>query len=380
MSTWISLSKNDKSPYGTYVFYNGLKQFFPQANIKNNTKDIYDNEYLSNDIEDELYIVITPFLRLSKYDLEYLMEYVNRGNNLFITTFDIGDAFAKEINAKAASSYTGQFPFGNVGPFNMKQTLVTPVFTVPHIYSYPGQEMEGYFNKTDTSIARTLGTGTGGNVNFVHLKSGGGNLYIHLSPMSFSNYFLLYDNNSTYFEQIFSAFPKNIKSIIWDEYMEGTSFDNNNQRKRHKPNWFSAIMSIPAFRAGILTALFVLLLYTLIEMRRKQRVIPVINAPVNDSLEFVKTMGLLYYQRSDHQNLAHKMSTYFLDHLNGRYRIFAKELNADFVKEVSHKSGVNEPLVASIVQQMRLINSGEAISDIELIALQRNMEEFYNRE
>ena len=136
-------------------------------------------------------------------------------------------------------------------------------------------------------------------------------------------------------------------------------------------------MKNPSFRAGILTALALLLLYTIIEMRRRQRLIPVIQKPVNDSLEFVKTMGLLYYQRKDHQNLAQKMSAYFLEHVRSRHRIFAKELDDDFIKELSYKSGANETLVKNIVRQIKSVNNNEPINDTELIALQRNIEEFY---
>lgn len=378
ISTWITLSKNDKNPYGTYVFYNSLKKIFPLAKINSNTESVYGNTLLNGADKNSLYIILLPFLEIDEYELEELMHFVEKGNNLFVSSFYTNNAFERLIKVKTGAMYTSEHPFGNTGPYNMKQTLVGPAFAPGQTFRYPGQLMEGYFLKTDSTISRSLALGNNDKVNFIQLKRGNGNLFVHLSPMAFSNYFLLYDNNHRYFEQIFSLLPADTKTIIWDEYFTAERHDQ--ERKKSNPGWFTSIMKEPAFRAGILTALLLLIIYTIIEMRRRQRYIPVISPPVNDSLEFVKTMGLLYYQRKDHQNLAQKMSAYFLEHLRGRYKIFSRELNDNFVKEVSYKSGVSESLVSSIVQQVKRVNDNVPVSDTELISLQKNIDEFYDRE
>ena len=58
-----------------------------------------------------------------------------------------------------------------------------------------------------------------------------------------------------------------------------------------KKSWISVLFSYPALKAALLTAIFTLLLYVLLGMRRKQRYIPVLTKPKNDSLDFVKTIG-----------------------------------------------------------------------------------------
>ncbi len=91
-------------------------------------------------------------------------------------------------------------------------------------------------------------------------------------------------------------------------------------------------------------------------------------------------MGLLYYERGDHANLAQKMSAYFLEHVRSRYKIFAQTLDEDFVEELSYKSGVSESLIKDIVIQINRISNTGAYSDTELIALQKNIEAFHNNE
>lgn len=376
VDTIITLSKSDKRPYGTYVMYESLKKFFPGARLKPNKNELYKVNMNPDIDSSELMLIVQPFVSLYDYEINELLEFAEEGNTVFISTFDIGYDFENKLNAVTGNSYTNLFPFGNEGPFDMKETLKTPAFKTDQTFTYPGQVMEGYFFKTDATITRHLGFGNNNKVNFVQMKVGKGNLFLHLSPMSFSNYFLLYKENHRYFEQVFSLVPPKISIITWNEDYESTGRSGS---RPQKPNWFTAIMKNPSFRAGILTALLFLLIYTLIEMRRKQRSIPVIDPPKNDSLEFVKTMGLLYYQRNDHQNLAHKMSTYFLEHVRSRYRIFAKELEDAFVKELSYKSGAEASLVQSIIRQIKRVNEGATVSDTELIALQRNIETFYSR-
>lgn len=377
VSTWITLSKNDKNPYGAYVFYNSLKNFFPRATITSNTKFIYGNEQLSGQDNGKLYVIMLPFLEISDYELRHIMRFVEQGNNVFVSSFEIGHEFEKYIDVKTGGSYLGLYPLANSGPYNMIQTLERSVFQSSQIFTYPGQIMEGYFFKTDSTIARTLGRGTDGGINFVQLQKGNGNLFIHLSPLAFSNYFLLYKGNQQYFEQIFSLVPGQTKSIVWDEYFIS---QNDKKSKSQPPNWFRSIMKEPSFRAGILLALLIMLVYTLVEMRRRQRLIPVVKTPVNDSLEFVETIGLLYYQRKDHQNLAQKISAYFMEHVRSRYKIFAREMDENFVKELSYKSGTSEQLVALIVKDIKRVHNDVTISDAELIALQRNIEAFYEKE
>ena len=83
-------------------------------------------------------------------------------------------------------------------------------------YEYPGRRLSGYFFETDTSRAYNLGHDNLGNINFIKLKAGKGNIYVHQAPLAFSNYFLLHKNNMSYYETALSYLPKNKKQVVWD--------------------------------------------------------------------------------------------------------------------------------------------------------------------
>jgi len=234
--------------------------------------------------------------------------------------------------------------------------------------------MDGQFNTMSPSIAKEIGNSHLGKPNLIRLKKGKGSLYVHLSPLVFSNYFMLYDNNIQYFENLFSIFPSNTSVVIWDEFF--TPYRN----EPTKADWFNAIMSNTYFRSGILLALLLLLIYAVSEMRRKQRIIPIIPKPENASLNFVRTVGLLYYEKGDHLNLARKMSAHFLDHVRSRYKLFSRDLNQEFAKELSYKSGVQDRIVLEIVRQLNQLQTEGIVSETDLIILQKNMENFYHNE
>jgi hypothetical protein len=113
-------------------------------------------------------------------------------------------------------------------------------------------------------------------------------------------------------------------------------------------------------------------------MRRKQRQIPIVKRPVNDSLEFVKTIGRLYFEKADHRNLCRKMSGYFLDYIRTRYNIPVANRNEEFINVVSYKTGYPAEDLRTIVNFIYNIES-TSISDSQLKNFHRNLEAFYSK-
>ena len=67
-------------------------------------------------------------------------------------------------------------------------------------------------------------------------------------------------------------------------------------------------------------------LFMIFESKRRQRVIPVIEPVKNKSLEFVETVGQLYYQQADHASIAEKKIQYWLAYVRQRFNIPTTEL------------------------------------------------------
>ncbi len=377
----ISFRKKDKMPYGTYVAYESLKYFFPRATVSVNNKEPGYWDSLSNYEDKQALLIISPTFYASEFEMKKIIRFVEGGNDVFISAANVSEDVKNILNCSI--SYLDIYDIVSGQPIEqdtLEVSLINPPFRKSYNYMYPGMRLDCHFYKIDSAVTTVLGSDHGGNTNFIHLKAGQGNLYLHLAPMAFTNYFLLRDKNINYYEDILSVISPKTKTVVWDEYYlykkmtyEGRGDSSGGNR------WLKVLFSYPALKWAMITALLTLLLYVLLEMRRKQRYIPVITKPRNDSMDFVKTIGRLYYDKGDHKNLCRKMSAYFLEHVRNRYKLPTTELNDDFIKKLQFKTGVDESEIRGIVFFIRDMESAPAISNHQLHYFHKQLESFYNK-
>jgi hypothetical protein len=105
--------------------------------------------------------------------------------------------------------------------------------------------------------------------------------------------------------------------------------------------------------------------------------IPPHEKPTNDSLDFVKTLGRLYYDRRDHKNLAGKMGAYFLEHVRSTYKIITHTLDDDFIQSLHVKSGYPQPEIKKIVTKIEQFSEWPNISEERLADFHKSLELFY---
>ena len=369
----VTFRKKDKIPYGTFVAYESLKELFPGATILANKQEPGYWDSLSNYDAGQALIIVCPYFNASKYEIKKLIRFMEEGNDVFISAMKLSYEVTQLLKCDANSPDGLMYYFEqSEGSDRLSVSLTKPPFQKQSSYTYPGKRYDFYFYKLDTAVVTVLGQDKNNNPNFIHLKAGAGNLYVHLAPMVFSNYFLLHKNNIAYYENALSVISPNTTKVAWDEY-----YSIKKQESQKEPNWLSGFLKHPALKWALLTALFALLLYVLLEMRRKQRYIPVIKKPGNDTLEFVKIIGRLYHDKSDHKNLCRKMSSYFLEHVRSRYKLPTSELNEDFEKNLHFKTGVGQEEISGIVSFIRQLDSSDVISDKQLAWFHKHLEIFY---
>jgi hypothetical protein len=174
---------------------------------------------------------------------------------------------------------------------------------------------------------------------------------------------------------VFSILPQNISTIVWNEYY----LSKPKVVEDRDQGWFRVLMRHSSFRWGLLTAIGTLLLFILLEMRRKQRAIPELTSPKNDSLEFVKTIGRLYFDKVDHKNLAHKMGTYFLDYLRTHYKLPTHTIDESFIESVHIKTGYPLVDVTRLIRFIQFTETAPAVSEFQLADFHKQLELFYQK-
>lgn len=373
----LSFRKRDKIPYGTKVAYDNLAHLFPSASVVTERREPGNWDSLSTYSEEQALIIITPDFNPSETEMMNLMRFVQNGNDLFISAIRVSTAAEMLMNCKIFSPYYS-YTIGE--PDSMTVTVDLPAKGKTEKYSYPGHDLGYWFYDWDRNTSDVLGYHKNGKPDFIHMRTGSGNLYLHLTPMAFTNYFLLHKDNLTYYEKLMSVIPASRKILAWDEYYLYKR--NGSEPKR---NWLSVLMNLKnadgkkSFRVAIWVLLALLLVYTLMEMRRKQRYIPAMPAPRNDSLDFVKTIGRLYHDKGDHHNLARKMAAYFLEHVRNRYKLATNDLSDSFVSTLSFKSGVAEEEILRIVGYIRRLDQANVISVQDLASFHKQLESFYSK-
>jgi hypothetical protein len=372
----VSLWRNDKIPYGTFYAYENLPSIFPNADIEisKSSPDKYHGlnltESINNYDKDEgssAHIIISPQVQPDENELKALFNYVGQGNHLFISSFNISKSLLDSLNLKVAM-YSAYYKITDSLTIN----IISPVTYDSLDFTYPGRTMDNYFTSVDSSITNILGTNENGEINYVKLTyESGGSISIHLAPLAFSNFFLLHRNNKEYYDNALSYLPQNLNVIKWDDYFR------NRTQKRKNFSKLSAFLNNDILSWAFWLVVMLFAIIYLFESKRKQRIVPVIPPVKNASLDFVKTIGRLYFQRKDNKNLAMKMSAHFLDSVRNRYHISTSVLNNEFENKLAYKSDYDITAIRDIVYTIKTIPDQPYISDDELLSFNNKLEKLF---
>jgi len=376
MDEKITLRKQDKIPYGTYVAYHHLAHLFPDAAIYADRREPGYWDSLSNNIPKQAFIAITGRFYASKAEMKKLISFAENGNDVFVSARYLSQAADDILGCSSSSSDLSKYSDEEIDD-SMGISLSDPPFGKNREYDYPGKKFSSYFDKIDSTTTDVLGYDEQGHPNFIHLRAGKGNFYIQLEPLAFSNYFLLHNNNIGYYEKALSVIKQDVTKVVWDEYYLYKRSGNDKDVK--KKYWLNILLSYPPLKTAMFTAVIALLVYVLLEMRRKQRYIPFMATPKNDSLDFVKTVGRLYYDKGDHKDLCRKMAAYFLEHVRNRYKLSTVVLDDAFVKNLQFKTGAEEFELRGIISFIKYLDDVPAVNQNMLINFHKQLESFYKK-
>jgi hypothetical protein len=360
----VTLWRKDKIPYGTYVAYEDLKYIFPEAEITVNRGSPASFDQGEGR---KAYIIIGITMSPDEAELRAIMNFVGQGNQVFISAFEFGDSLLHTLNVKMADS-AGRFDQRD----SLRLSLYSPLNNDSLSFAYPGDPYDTYVRSVDSQYTTVLGRDRNGRPDFLKFGyKGGGAIYLHFAPMAFTNFFLLHKNNKAYFDNALSYIPASVKEVKWDEYFR---YDRNRDFSA-----FQYILANKSLRWAFWLILLLFLLVYLFESKRKQRLVPVIGQLRNNSLDFVKTIGRLYYQRRDNHNLALKMLAHFQDYVRKKYNMQASAMDGEFLERLAYKSGHGKEKLQAIVDDIRNLQERSELTEAELLGFNAKMEEFYKQ-
>lgn len=358
----ITFDYRHKAPYGCFVMNDLFHALFSDSIVYNN-ESVYDNDLIKKAAGRNL-VIITGQFDPDDAESGSLFDFVGKGNTAFISAQDIPDDFLDTLGLSVRSGTMDQPLFKQA---NVRLNFYNPVLKKDSGYVFRPVMMPSYFNVKKSFQGKLLGYDSLGRVNYVACRWEKGTFLIHTRPLVFTNLQLLY-GDPDYASAALSYLPD--QPLIIDRYFKPYRMINRS------PTRF--ILSEAPLRAAFYLILFVMLVYMILGSKRKQRTIPVIEPLKNTSVEFIQTVGRLYFKSENHTSIAQKKTIYFREFLRERYFISDISEEEDVIALIVAKTGVNETLVRKMVKRILYFEHQDNVSKALLMAYYHDMEEFYD--
>ncbi len=365
----INLNRNNKNPYGLFLAYHSLNYLFPEAalkDLKGNSRLTHLGNQLKKNEGRSLVIIIGYNLNFSNTEIDSLLSFARQGHQVLLSARNFSDSLLDRFHIALGPAH---------GPVEKKIQNIyirgenDKEKTFP--YQHYNENLSGSFTTPKAKRQQTissLGSDDVHESNYLVCPIGRGKIFLHAAPLAFSNHFLLQEQNRAYLSTLFSYISDPVHYIYWS---------GNNSRTTYHSNW-SVVWRHPSTRYALLISLFALLVFVIFQMKRRQKIIPVLPPLENTSVAFVETIGRLYYNKKNHSNLAEKMIQHFLDFVRNAYMLNTSLLDSSFIQSLSTKSGIPLNLVESLVQRIHEVHEDKKISSADLQQLYKEIQIFYH--
>lgn len=361
----ISLAHDDKNPYGSYA----LNEFLPALfETRNSYQTLYE---LKDSLRGgENLLILTTTFQPEREDAEALLHFVEEGGSALISAENFYGKFADTLGL-----HTRDYLFNdqNVNVLSGSDTarlhFSNPRLDTTTLYSYRRDNIHSFFYRADSVTPTVIARNDRGKPVTLLLKRGKGQMILNSTPLIFTNIHLLSGNNSRFASTTLSYLPR--KKIWW------TEFYHLGRMEARTPLRF--VLQNEPLRWAYYISIFSILGFMIFEAKRKQRIIPVIKPLTNTTVEFVATIGNLYFQRSDHKNLADKKILFFFDQIRSRFYLNTNLRDGHFIHALARKSGNSEENVNNLLNLIRRVQQKEVITSEDLVELNEKMELFWNR-
>lgn len=391
---------NDQ-PYGGMVLANLLQEVVGDEHFEVVSDTIYRQFDLDSFTLPSSYVYLGEELYLDSAELDFILQFVSMGNNAYIISedfhWDLLDTLLEDGDYD--EYYYGDY--GDLSDFmfwhedtianlDLAYTNSLPDTGVYCKYLYKHKTQDHYWRNFIRDIdaemdleVEYLGYMNEDYLNYLRVSYGEGAFYLHSTPLAFSNYYLIENDNFEYVKEVFADL--NTEKLLWDEINRNyqwvpSEWDHSDDKPDEGPLTF--IFSEPGLKWAWFLSLLGILLFIILGMRRKQRIIPVLESNDNTSIEYSETLSQLYIQQRDHRRLCQLKMTLFLAFIRERYGLRTnvqndKDARVKLMKKISVKSNVPEDQVQSIFERSDKLKVIFEVKNKELVEFHDQLEDFY---
>lgn len=363
-----SYYKADKIPLGTFVLHKLMEDSFKEDFIET---DLPPFEFLQQEDLNGTYVFINNELAFDKTELDTLLNWVSKGNNVFISANYLSEKLLDTLNLKMATEVS------------ISKITTEPLVKLVNKSISSGKTFHiekdlpvRYFSKIDTVSHTVLGvSGIYENsvkinkpqINFIEIPMEKGRIFLHTQPEVFSNFFLLAGENADYTSALLS-YLNDGEALYWDNYYKSGKHVNISPLR--------VLLNNKYFKWAYYFVLIGVLLFVIFEGKRKQRSIPIIKPLTNKTYEYTKTIAGMYLDKNEYHAIAQKQIVLFLEYIRTKLRLPTEHANDRFYKAVAERSGNTLEDTLELFTLIEKINTQKNTTKEELMKLYERIKSF----
>ena len=272
--------EKSREPYGTHIAHEILRGYLPSGKLEDLKKKVSESlPTEGNGVTSANYVFVGDGFFADSADLDKLMLFVHNGGRAFISTNAVPSYFLKRISYTVCDTVFGQnpddyledyhsfkFTYGDTALLNFKHPQLTENQPFLCTYFYKNEpfnyswsyidtlDSENVLDNCDESISSIapIGTLDSTKINFLKVSYGKGAVFLHTTPLIFTNIQLLDSTHLRYAEKALSHLQNGM--IYWDTKSrvsrEVINRMNGSNLKLDKESPLKYVLAQPALRWG----------------------------------------------------------------------------------------------------------------------------------
>jgi len=378
---WNPTFKQDGTePYDFNLFNTTLKASYPDSAYQVITNLYADTSFLP--AQNGLIVTIDPYFQLDSIEISKLLESAENGNKVFISS--IKPARILEYLRPNCFADTGS-PIKERRGKNIKPS-VRNMQTSPDISYSIKQEKQRfawtYFDFENCSDASKEIMGSFESIgdsftNFIKLDYGKGSIYLHSTPLIFTN---IHFKNKVVFlhsQDIFSMLPHENVYYVDTEYQSSSSGNAETPRISESPLRF--ILSNPPLKWAWYLIIALTILYVFNSVRRSQTSIPVFTLPENETANYLDVVSRLYQKEGNHKHIIGIQEKLLKRYLRNKYRLNLDRADANMYNEVAARLQLSPGYLKETFVTLDRAKNNSTLSDEEFKTIIKKIKEFYTK-
>lgn len=345
----ITFHQNDKNPFGGYVLNQRMEDLF----------NFSETGYLTLtefSARDQNPLILAHRMDLTETDTDHLEQMLNGGRHVLLAAHQFPAEWLDSLGLKAEYSFSPldesifqsqrvQLTHQNGASARYMSPLVPAYFTVENRLGW--NPVVWNEDRHPLVVSKQIGKGK---------------LILCSAPLLFTNFGLLHQDNYTFAQEILRELPED--NIHLSYYY---------QLGRPEPQTpFRYILTQAPLRWALYLGLALLLVFFIVETRRRQREIPVLSPPENTTVEYVRTLGNLYFQQGNHQNLAEKMIRHFIHRVKEKYHL-GFQPSEQFYHLLSVRSELPLEEIVNTCDEIQKLRNQHQLTGAELLGLAKKI-------